>query len=233
MAQEIETNWLADFFGESEEIPAEEIERLQSTIFPAVTSLWMQAIREMGLVNGFFEQTKETLRAEKEALEQEIKKTIEIGREFPDGLFLDFPVLEDFAWLSSEFAIIGLWRCVELFRKNAIKHALGENAAQGLFRQKKFRETLQSQGIDESRIRCARSVDELRCLNNAIKHDRRVDGELADFPRWNNKKGKELDDLEKHYRRLRPLAERYLEDLKNRLNTKFPPPYGVKNAKKG
>ncbi len=230
MAQEIQSNRLEDFFGKSMEISAEEIERLQSTIFPAVTSLWVQAIREIALVSSFFEQTKETLGAKKKALEQEIKKTIEIGREFPDDLFLDFPVLEDFAWLSSEFAVVGLWRCVELFRKNAIEHALGEDAAQGLFSERKFQEILRSQGIDGSRIRCARSVDELRCLNNAIKHQRQVTDSLAEFPRW--KEGDELGDLERHYCRLRPLAERYLEDLAKRLNTKFPPPYGVKNAKK-
>ena len=263
MAQEIEPHWLADLFGESKEIPAEKIERLQSAIFPTVVSLWVQAIREMSLVNGFFEQTKETLKTKKEALEQEIKKTIESGREFPDSLLLDFPVLEDFTWLSSEFAIVGLWRCVELYRTKAIRHALNDPA---ILRSlpKKWRkrygkslakhiaksshmdpkssftltlahddcvDILSKWEIKEQEIHCAEPVKELHLLNNAIKHQRQVTDSLAEISGW--KEGDELGDLESHYRRLQPLAERYLEDLKNQLSTKFPPPYGVKNVKKG
>ena len=71
--------------------------------------------------------------------------------------------------------------------------------------------------IKGTKIRCVQSVNELRSLNNAIKHERRVNGELAKFPRWKNKKGDELGDLESHYLRLRPFAKRYLEDLTERL----------------
>ena len=83
--------------------------------------------------------------------------------------------------------------------------------------------------IKEGKIHCAKDVDELRCLNNAIKHERRVNSALAKFPGW--KKGTELGDLESHYYRLQPLAKRYLEDLAKRLKAKFPPPHSVKNVK--
>ena len=194
MAQEIQSDWFRDAFGESMGTPAEVPEKLLSTHFTTVECLWVQATREMCLVNRFFEQAKETSRAEKQALEQEISKTIESGREPSDDLFLSFPALEDFTWLSSEFAIIGLWRCVELFRTNAIKHALGDDDAIRCFLGRKkskrplffdhqlFRDILSKLKIEASRIRCARSVDELRCLNNAIKHNQTVDGNLAEFP---------------------------------------------------
>ena len=76
---------------------------------------------------------------------------------------------------------------------------------------------------EEKKICCAQSVDELRCLNNAIKHERKVGDELAKFPLWQNKEDDELGDLESHYHILRPFAKQYLEDLTERLiNAKVP-----------
>lgn len=185
-------------------------------------------------IDAFFEEYKFHLRSAEKDLEKRVASS---GRESgPDDQWVnDFTQLEEFAWLSSEFAIIGLWRCVELYRQDAIGCALGSKAVQGLFNHRKFQEKLRSQeiGIEESRVRCAKSVDELRCLNNAIKHERRVNDDLAKFPRWKKKKGDKLGDLEKHYYRLQPLVQKYLIDLAERLKTKFPPLHGVKNAKKG
>lgn len=192
------------------------------------------AKRGLEQIDAFFEESKIHLRFEEKALEKRVASS---GREGdPDDRWVDdFAQLKEFAWLSSEFAIIGLWRCVELYRQDAIGCALGIDAIQGLFNHRKFQEKLRSQriGIEESQIRCAKSVDELRRLNNAIKHDRWVNDSLAEIPKWKAKKGDKLGDLERHYYRLQPLAKRYLEDLAQRLKTKFPPPHGVKNVKKG
>jgi hypothetical protein len=58
----------------------------------------------------------------------------------------------------------------------------------------------------------------VRCLNNAIKHSQRVDGELAKFPGWRGKKGRNLGNLERHYVRSRSAAERYVSDLAGRMS---------------
>ena len=86
-----------------------------------------------------------------------------------------------------------------------------------------FKNVLSELKIDACEIRRAKSVDELRRLNNAIKHERRVNGALAKFSRWKGKEGKELGDLERHYARLQPRAKQYLEDLAKRLKAKFSP----------
>src|SRR3989304_5908939 len=59
---------------------------------------------------------------------------------------------------------------IELYRKRAILFASGTQAATMVFRHKEFQKQLKSLGIDETQTRCARSVDELRCLNNSIKY---------------------------------------------------------------
>lgn len=121
-----------------------------------------------------------------------------------------------------------------MYRKSAMRAALGDQAAKHAYIHRQFQNDLLRLQIEETKIRCARSIDELRCLNNAIKHERRVNGELAEFrrwkkkkrnqnsklakrPRWRSKKDDELGDLKDHYLRLRPLAEQYLEDLTKRL----------------
>ena len=180
-------------------------------------------------IHAFFKQTKKALRLEEKTLKQRVKRSG--GKNVPDDLFVDeVEELKEFFRLASEFAIISLWRCVELYRKSAIGHALGGSAAQGVFRHKEFQRQLRSQGIEESQLCCAGDMDELRCLNNAIKHDRLVSTELAGFPNWSSKADKDLGDLKSHYYRLRRPAKKYLKDLAKRLTAKFPPPHRVKKS---
>ena len=67
--------------------------------------------------------------------------------------------------------------------------------------------------ISEAGLRCAKSLNELRLLNNAVKHDGHIEERLAELPRWKRRAGEEIGDLRSHYHRLRPLAERYIDDL--------------------
>ncbi len=135
-----------------------------------------------------------------------------------DRLADDLAQLDDFAMIASEFAIIGLWRSVELYRGRAILATLDEKGAGIAFKNKKFVEHLTNLGIAEDTLSYAGSVNELRCLNNAIKHTRRVTGELSKFASWRKKKGEDLGNLSSHYRRLKPLTAEYLENLTEHFN---------------
>lgn len=106
-----------------------------------------------------------------------------------------------------------LWRCVEIFRKRTIANVLGASHAQDTYKHHEFRRALSRLGISEAALRCADSVDELRCINNAVKHEGCVGTKLAEHSLWKKRQGEELGDLRAHYLRLRPLAERYIEDL--------------------
>lgn len=171
---------------------------------------------EINAIEDFFDRAKEAWRKGQQDLERIAARS---GENVPDDWLVDDVVqLKEFAWLYSEFAIIGLWRCIELYRKSAMKVALGKDASERAYKHRPFQKDLLRLKIEETKIRCAKSVNELRCLNNAIKHERRVNGELAEFHRWKNRKGNKLGDLESHYVRLRPFAKQYLEDLTDRLN---------------
>jgi hypothetical protein len=158
---------------------------------------------ELDNIDGFVDLTRKARKTQ----EKRLKRLAAQRGVTDDWLADDFAGLDDFATLSADFAVIGLWRCVELYRGEAIRI---ERAFARAAR-------IPPSGIPK-RIRCARTVDELRCLNNAIKHSRRVDGELAKFPRWRGKRRRPLGNLEGHYARLRSAAERYLSDLAGRLS---------------
>ncbi len=185
----------------------------RSSPFPLLLRI---AEHEMDTIEDFFDRAQEAWRKGQHDLEQIAVRFK--GKNVPDDWLVDdVAQLKEFSWLYAEFAIIGLWRCIELYRKSAMRFALSRRAARRASEHEKFKVDLLRLNIKETKIHCARSVDELRCLNNAIKHERLVKGKLADFPRWKNKKGDKLGDLESHYLRLRPFAERYLKDLTERL----------------
>jgi hypothetical protein len=177
--------------------------------------LLKMAMYELGHIDHFLELINEAKESRQTFLEElaASKETQE-----PDDLLVDdFAQLDYFSELAAEFTILGLWRCVELYRSRAMSNALGRDVGKGAFNNKEFVKQLARLGIQENRIRCARSVDELRCLNNAIKHERCVGEELSAFKCWQKKKWKDFGDMQPHYSRLRPLAQRYLEDLTNCL----------------
>ncbi len=134
-----------------------------------------------------------------------------------DRYFDDAAEIDAFARLYSGCAVVALWRCVELCRKRVIANAAGAAEGQKAYRDQDFCKTLKKQlGITESQLRCSKSVKELRCLNNAVKHGNHVDGELAALPGWKRRRGQLTGDLRSHYVRLRPMAERYIDDLTQR-----------------
>lgn len=127
----------------------------------------------------------------------------------------EYSNLERIPQLASELAIVGLWRTVESFRRSALIQCEIPDAKEQAFKKKFVESKLKGLRITEGTLRCSRTVDELRCLNNSVKHSGKVGSELAGFRRW--KEGERLGDLEPHYWRLRPVAERYLSDLGRRL----------------
>lgn len=131
----------------------------------------------------------------------------------------DFAEIDAFAHLYGECAIVALWRCVELFRKRALTQALGASVANKAFKNQCFIKELRMVDIIETKVQCHKSVNELRCLNNAIKHEKRVGGELAELPKWKKREGQDLKDLLLHCKRLRPMAEKYINDLTSQLNS--------------
>jgi hypothetical protein len=63
--------------------------------------------------------------------------------------------------------------------------------------------------------------NELRCINNCIKHSEKVDQELSELANWKSQRGQELRDLESHFHRLKPHAVAYIRSYAKVLLKKF------------
>lgn len=176
---------------------------------------------ELQNVDHFLALAGEAMASSQQALKQIAEQEV-----VDDWLADDYAQLDDFGNLSSEFAIVGLWRCIELYRKRAMGVAGRPEDKKRVFTHKQYLEVLKSFSIKEQRIRCARSMNELRCLNNQIKHSGQIidNDELLELKGWRSKKSKKskkresLGNLDQHYKKLRPLVERYLQDLTSRFN---------------
>jgi len=115
---------------------------------------------------------------------------------------------------------VALHRVVELNTGRIVAHKFGATAKRTASYVAKLDALLKAQGINLRHIPHYRAVNELRLLNNAIKHDGPVSTELAsEYPRW--KKDAPLADLEAAYNRLKahvpPYIFRFAERLKLRL----------------
>jgi len=77
--------------------------------------LWSFTKGELHDIDGFVNFAREARKSEEERLERLAAQT---RRADDDDWLADVSAqIDDFAALSAEFAIIGLWRCVELYRK--------------------------------------------------------------------------------------------------------------------
>jgi hypothetical protein len=127
--------------------------------------------------------------------------------------------VEAVATLHTELAMIALWRCVELCRKRVVGHTLGLSDAKKAFRHRDFQKAMSQIDIDETCLVASQSINELRCINNAIKHDGYVDEELAIFPNWTHLEDQELGNLGHLYRGFRADAESYISDLVSKADS--------------
>ena len=112
--------------------------------------------------------------------------------------------------LGNEFAIVGLYRVVEVLRGRILRARYGSASPNTAYMLRVRDFLLKHHGIDVDRIPHYRAINELRLLNNAIKRDAAVvTAELAQaFPRW--KEGKRLTGLDAAYERLKSHVASYI-----------------------
>jgi hypothetical protein len=81
--------------------------------------------------------------------------------------------------LAQKLAIVGLYGQLEICVKNMVAIALPKVNPRVLFRWDGLRDALAKAGIQIEKLKHYKQVNQLRCLNNAIKHSELVGPELA------------------------------------------------------
>lgn len=115
--------------------------------------------------------------------------------------------------LGHELSIIALYKRVEIKTGKIAKRILSIPDKTKL---SYIKNLIKSLPFEINTVKDYDSFNELRLLNNAIKHGGVVNNELAkEYPCWKN--GEELKDLGKAYSRLLPGVKNYVTDLVEKL----------------
>ncbi|WDZ51501.1 hypothetical protein LF296_01475 [Acinetobacter vivianii] len=119
--------------------------------------------------------------------------------------------LNEIEELAYELAIIALYKKIEITTKKNLKITYPEIDRKKLYKFKKLKKILKDKEIDIESFSNYLAMDELRCLNNSIKHSGEVDSELAKYAGWNE--NERVDNLQEAYKRLAPKCNDYIKEL--------------------
>jgi len=123
--------------------------------------------------------------------------------------------LEQIPPLSQELAIVALYKKIELMHKKSAQTALPGIPANTFYKIDNLIKALKKQGINIETLPHYSAMDEVRCLNNDIKHSGKVGSLLAKYPGWTL--GHTLENLDAAYQRLSPLCEKYASEYIDEL----------------
>lgn len=129
---------------------------------------------------------------------------------YVDSLIDDFDILKEVNLLSSQLAIVALYRIVEIRTKSILKRHLNNSKnINSVFQYKNLIKLLKKEfGIELKNIKGFSTIDELRCLNNSIKHQGVVSVELSKFHGW--KLNEKIGDTTDSYNSFSKVVPSYL-----------------------
>ncbi len=113
--------------------------------------------------------------------------------------------------LAYELAIIALYKKIEITTKKILKITYPEIDRKKLYKFQELKKTLKDKEIDIENFKNYLAMDELRCLNNSIKHSGEVNNELAKYEGWSE--NERVDNLQEAYKRLAPKCNDYIKEL--------------------
>jgi hypothetical protein len=124
-------------------------------------------------------------------------------------------LLDESIALANELSIVALYKNVEISTKRAVTTTFADVSARSLFKIRDMKDALKRKGIDIEKLPSFPAFDELRCINNDVKHNGKVSSELAQYAGW--MLGKDLEHLDIAYDRLAPGAASYVRELVGEL----------------
>ena len=117
--------------------------------------------------------------------------------------------LSDLSALFTQLSVIALYAVVEIRTKSLLARPAGSPAIRKMFKFAEMKGVFEkASGQRLERMPHYTAIDELRCLNNAIKHSGVVGAELASFPGW--KRGDMIGDVRPAVTRIRPIIRPFL-----------------------
>src|SRR5215831_16091031 len=155
---------------------------------------------EVEAIDRFRAHVHDAAAAERRSIE---RRANNLPSEIQEFLADDLHELDAISDLADQLSIVVLYSVVEINTGQVLAQRFGPAARKNASYIKRLHKFLmQQQRIDIERIPHYRAVNELRLLNNAVKHAGRVTAELArEYPRW--KQGRKLTGVGRLAERLK------------------------------
>lgn len=124
--------------------------------------------------------------------------------------------------LAGEMMIVALYKTLEIgIKKMATFSGLfTQKQTASFYRMAELNKLMKSKVCDIKGLKHYKAFDELRCINNSVKHNGVANNELASYPNW--KKGQKLTQLHTHYHRLKDDVESFITEMQNEIIKKIP-----------
>jgi len=193
---------------------AERFRKLQITILmqyedAPIEGVYLAAKQSLRDLNGKLQQREKIIESDSSLSEDEKYSFIDHLSDdyYQGGLIVN---------LAEELVIVALYKTVEIAIKKMADRS-GLFTAQELhnfFRVNSLRSSFRRHVADLRTLPGFDSYDELRCINNSVKHSGKASSELANYG-W--VQGDELENLWPDYIRLKPGVRQFVEELASKI----------------
>lgn len=170
----------------------------------------------------FKEYVTKAYRAQLAAIKDKIaqmEKRNKDKEDIVDAVDGEFWENESFGSYSTEMMVIANYRMCEMHLKSAIKYLYSSDLKK-YYKWENIKECFMSNGIDLQLLQDYSVINELRCLNNCLKHSGYVDKNLLEANSiW--VKNTKIENLDKHIERFDQATERFFRNLLEKIRTQL------------
>jgi len=140
-------------------------------------------------------------------------------REYEHSLIQDMQYYEDDAFVLYEVKIIYAYKHFEINLKKLLSSAYRDPSVKKIFHWYEFAQYLKLKGIEIKKNNQFAEIDELRIVNNALKHSGEIDkDEIKKIKEFKGKTSFKTSDLELFYSRVKDSPNSFLSSLSLEVN---------------
>jgi len=165
--------------------------------------------------NNFINEAERKLKR----IEKDLNLDIEEKNRLIEGLSDDVSMANEISLLGEELAIIGLYKTIEIAIKRACKLSgkFNDEEIYEMYITKKLIKNFNNIKIDIKIIDGFTSFEELKLLNNSLKHEGTINKNLLKINPKIGKEGEKIKNSAEHFNRLLYPSIKFLKELGGRL----------------
>lgn len=166
--------------------------------------------------NNFINEAERKLKR----IEKDLNLDIEEKNRLIEGLSDDVSMANEISLLGEELAIIGLYKTIEIAIKKACKLSgkFNDEEIYEMYITKKLIKNFNNIKIDIKIIDGFSSFEELKLLNNSLKHEGTINKNLLKINPKIGKEGEKIKNSAEHFNRLLYPSIKFLKELGGRLS---------------